>query len=70
MGTWHLDQEGPWVNLTFHWGMPVDKPLLLYLSFLFKPLFAANHRWAMVRGLEGLQREPSREAMDRPTEKT
>jgi hypothetical protein len=28
-----------------------------YLSFLFKPLFRANPRWAMAMGQEGLQKE-------------
>jgi hypothetical protein len=30
---------------------------LRYGSFLFKPIFAANHRWAMARGEESLKRE-------------
>jgi hypothetical protein len=30
---------------------------LRYLSFLFKPFFSANHRWAMARGEESLRRE-------------
>jgi hypothetical protein len=34
-----------------------SKPLLKYLSFLFKPLFSANHRWAMEQGRRGLQKE-------------
>jgi hypothetical protein len=27
---------------------------------LFKPIFSANHRWAMARGEESLRRELSR----------
>lgn len=66
VGTWHFDQEGAWVNISFDWRIRADKPLLQYLSFLLKPLFAANHRWAMARGLEGLQRELSRSAAKQP----
>lgn len=37
------------------------RPLLgNLLSFLFKALFAANHRWAMVRGGGGLRLELAR----------
>jgi hypothetical protein len=56
-GTWTLAQDGEWVNITFDWRLRAEKPLLRYLSFLFKPLFSANHRWAMARGEEGLRRE-------------
>jgi hypothetical protein len=37
-----------------------DKPLLRYGSWFFKPIFAANHRWAMARGEESLKRELER----------
>ena len=33
------------------------KPLLRSLSWLLRPLFAANHRWAMARGEESLALE-------------
>ena len=54
-GVWTLQQEGEFVNLTFDWKLTADKPLLRYLSFLLKPVFSANHRWAMARGLESLE---------------
>ena len=56
-GIWSFEQEDDWVNLIFDWRLRAEKPLLRYLSFLFKPLFRANHRWAMARGQEGLQNE-------------
>jgi hypothetical protein len=59
-GVWSFTQDGDWVNITFDWRLRAEKPLLRYLSFLFKPLFSANHRWAMVKGEEGLRRELSR----------
>ena len=33
------------------------KPLLRRLSWLLKPVFAANHHWAMARGEESLALE-------------
>ena len=42
------------------WRRRADKPLLAALSFLMKPLFAANQRWAMARGEESLKLELAR----------
>jgi uncharacterized protein YndB with AHSA1/START domain len=58
-GVWTFEQDGDWVNMTFDWRLRAEKPLLRYLSFLLKPIFSANHRWAMARGLESLERELS-----------
>jgi hypothetical protein len=59
-GIWSLKQDGPRVDVVYDWRIRVDKPLIRWLSFLLKPLFAANHRWAMRRGEEGLRRELAR----------
>jgi hypothetical protein len=59
-GIWTLEQDGPWVNITYDWRIRTDKPLLRYLSFLFKPIFEANHRWAMAKGEESLRLELAR----------
>ncbi len=59
-GIWTFEQDGQFVNVVFDWKLTADKPLLRYLSFLLKPLFSANHRWAMARGLESLELELSR----------
>lgn len=56
-GEWTLTQDGAFANVDYDWRVRADKPLLRYLSFIFKPLFAANHRWAMARGEESLKRE-------------
>ncbi|MBV9645798.1 MAG: SRPBCC family protein [Verrucomicrobia bacterium] len=56
-GIWSFEKDGDGVNVIFDWRLRAEKPLLRYLSFLFKPLFRANHRWAMARGREGLQKE-------------
>ena len=59
-GTWILEQRGPAVDITFDWRIRAEKPLLRWLSFVLKPIFAANHRWAMARGEECLVRELAR----------
>ena len=56
-GVWTLEQDGEHANVTYDWRIAADKPLLRYGSFAFRPLFAANHRWAMARGLESLELE-------------
>lgn len=59
-GIWTLEQDGPWANVTYDWKIRAEKPLLRYGSFVMKPIFAANHRWAMARGEESLQLELDR----------
>ncbi|HEY6968928.1 MAG TPA: SRPBCC family protein [Candidatus Angelobacter sp.] len=59
-GIWTLEQDSEYVNVTFDWKLTADKPLLKYLSFLLKPVFSANHRWAMERGRESLELELTR----------
>lgn len=59
-GIWKFEQEGDFVRITYDWRVHAGKPLLRYLSFLLKPLFAANHRWAMARGEESLKQELAR----------
>lgn len=56
---------------TYDWQISAEKPLLKYLSFIFRPLFAANHHWAMRKGEQSLklellrQRAGSQEERDR-----
>ena len=61
-GTWTFEQDGRFVNITYDWLIRAEKPLLRYLSFLLKPAFSANHRWAMARGEESLKVELARRA--------
>jgi hypothetical protein len=56
-GVWTLEQDGPVADITYDWRIRADKPLLRTLSFLLKPVFSANHRWAMERGEESLRLE-------------
>jgi len=57
MGRWTFVQDGPEVQISYDWRVSAGKPLLRRLGWLLKPAFAANHRWAMVRGEESLRLE-------------
>jgi hypothetical protein len=59
-GIWRFEQDGEWVQVTYDWKVRADKPLLRYLSFLMKPIFSANHQWAMRKGEESLRLELAR----------
>lgn len=56
-GIWAFEQDGAFVDITYDWNIRAGKPLLRYFSFLMKPIFSANHRWAMDKGRESLIRE-------------
>ncbi|HET7420430.1 MAG TPA: SRPBCC family protein [Candidatus Dormibacteraeota bacterium] len=56
-GVWTIAQAGESTEATYDWRISAEKPLLRYGSFVFRPLFAANHRWAMARGEESLDLE-------------
>jgi len=59
-GIWTFRQDGRHVDIAYDWQLRAEKPLLRHLSFLLKPLFEANHRWAMAQGEESLQLELAR----------
>jgi hypothetical protein len=59
-GVWTFTQDGRFVDVTYDWRLRAEKPLLRRLSFILKPVFAANHRWAMARGQESLRLELAR----------
>jgi hypothetical protein len=56
-GVWTIEQDGNFVNIVYDWRLSAEKPLLKKLSSLMKPVFAANHRWAMEQGEESLTLE-------------
>ena len=60
IGVWTLAQAGDVTDVRYEWAIRAHKPLLRYLSFLLKPVFSLNHRWAMARGLESLELELAR----------
>ena len=59
-GIWTFEQDGSYVNMTYDWKIKAEKPLLRYFSFIMKPIFSANHRWAMAKGEESLKIEIAR----------
>lgn len=64
-GIWTFAQDGQWVDIMYDWKIDAEKPLLRRLSFLMKPIFSANHRWAMAKGEESLRLELARRAAER-----
>lgn len=65
-GVWTFRQAGPTVEIEYLWEVMADKPLLRRLSWLFKPVFAANHHWAMRQGYESLLLELARRRASTP----
>ena len=59
-GEWTFEQDGPFVNVTFDWRVAAEKPLLRQVSAALRPVFEANHRWAMAQGEESLKLELAR----------
>ncbi|MBX2998902.1 MAG: hypothetical protein KF893_10365 [Caldilineaceae bacterium] len=68
-GVWTFAQDGDWVNITYDWRIRADKPLLRWLSFAMKPIFSANHHWAMRKGEESLHLELLRQRAATPAER-
>jgi hypothetical protein len=52
--------RGARVAIEFDWRVRARKPMVRRLSWLLRPVFIANHRWVMARGLESLRLELSR----------
>jgi hypothetical protein len=59
-GLWRLRADGSFTRVRYTWRVRADKPVLRRFSFLLRPLFSWNHRWAMARGLESLELELER----------
>ena len=59
-GIWTFVEKDGWTDITYDWRITADKPLLKYASFLMKPLFSANHHWAMAKGEVSLKLELAR----------
>jgi hypothetical protein len=59
-GQWHFRQEGSTVIIIYDWKIRAEKPLLRAFSFLLRPVFSANHRWAMAQGEKSLKLELAR----------
>ena len=59
-GVWAFDAQAGVVTACFDWRVRAEKPLLRRLSWLLRPMFAANHRWAMRQGCRSLRQELQR----------
>lgn len=54
---WTLHETDGGVLVRLDWRLRANKEIIRRFAFLAKPLFTANHRWAMKRGEESLNRE-------------
>jgi hypothetical protein len=59
-GEWTFVQEGPIVRVTYDWRILAEKPLLKFFTPALRPVFEANHRWAMAQGEASLKLELAR----------
>jgi len=69
-GQWTFETRGTQTHVLFDWRLRAEKPILRTLSFALKPVFSWNHRWAMARGYESLQREVARRIATTPVTAT
>jgi hypothetical protein len=56
-GIWTFEPDHESVNITYDWKIDAEKPLLRTFSFIMKPIFSANHHWAMRKGEESFKLE-------------
>jgi hypothetical protein len=56
-GVWTLAQAGDDVDIVYDWNVVAVKPLLRTLTPFIRPIFAANHEWAMREGEAALKLE-------------
>ena len=56
-GVWTFAGREGGTDIAFDWRLRAEKPVLRAFSFVLKPVFSANHRWAMARGEESLRLE-------------
>jgi hypothetical protein len=68
-GVWTFETDGAWTAVRYDWRVRAEKPLLAVLSPVLRPLFEANHRWAMARGEESLELELARRRAESPAER-
>jgi len=63
-GIWTFARSGDETLVTYDWRIRAEKPLIRVFSSLLKPIFRANHRWAMAQGEQALQKEVSKRRFD------
>ncbi|EYD75634.1 hypothetical protein Rumeso_02721 [Rubellimicrobium mesophilum DSM 19309] len=69
-GEWTFVQDGPTAVVRYDWDVEARKPILRALSWLFRPVFTANHDWAMRQGEESLRLELARRRAVTPEERS
>ena len=52
--------EGPLTSVVYDWKIVAEKGVLRTFSFAMKPIFSANHHWAMAQGEKSLRLELAR----------
>jgi len=65
-GVWTFEQDGPEVVVTYDWRVTFEKAWLRRFVPVLRPIFAANHRWAMARGEDSLKLELRRRRAGSP----
>jgi hypothetical protein len=68
-GEWTFTADGPHTDVTYDWRVRTEKPMVRSLSFLLKPVFAANHSWMMARGEGSLKLKLARRRACTPEER-
>ncbi len=68
-GVWTLEQSGAWTLVSYDWRVRAEKPLLRLLSPIGRPIFEANHRWAMRMGERSLALELARRRAATPADR-
>jgi len=53
-GEWRLTETDQGTEALLDWHPLVQKPLIRFLTPVLRPLFRANHNWAMRRGQEAI----------------
>jgi hypothetical protein len=54
-GQWTLTPTDGKVHVRVDWTVFADRPLLRYLTPVFRPIFRYNHNWSVKRAIEGLE---------------
>lgn len=69
-GIWTFKQaDAQHCEITYDWRINAEKPLLKMLTFLLRPIFSANHLWAMRKGEESLKLELRRRRAETDAER-
>jgi uncharacterized protein YndB with AHSA1/START domain len=67
-GVWSFQQDGEFTDITYEWNVIPSRPVLRTLTPALRPVFEANHRWAMQLGEGSLREELIRYRANTPGE--